>query len=69
MIAKDHHLFIVPVHERGRAAWVVYRQNPVKGERAFRLGRSSNPTRLLAMVKQFAGVTEAPQPTQGGTHG
>jgi hypothetical protein len=66
MIAKDHKLRIVAVADKKVVvgvvgyvrAWVIYRILPY-GESA-RVGKSSDPVRLLRLVKKLAGITEKP---------
>jgi hypothetical protein len=53
VIAKDHNLYFVQVTEKKGAAWVVYRESPVPGQRGVRLGRRSSVAALLAFIRKL----------------
>jgi len=59
-IAKTHHLRIVPVTEKGKRAYVVYRELP-GCSRGVRVGRRNGQRALLSLVKHAAGIADDPK--------
>jgi hypothetical protein len=50
-IGKRHHLFIIEVDEKGRPAWVLYREgNAALHTRTERIARRSDPAEMLRLV-------------------
>lgn len=58
-LARENHLFIVEVSQKGVPAFVLYRKKLHPGGRATRLGRRKDPGELLALVRTYTGQGEA----------
>lgn len=64
-ICKQSHLYFVPVHDKGRGAYVIYRRRPAgdPGQGGIRVNKCSGGERaLLNMVKRAAGIQPAAAP-------